>query len=263
MVHVDSTAPKLSIVKGNTKLGKGIWAFSTLPGNKEKLLKTASGKLITNIPGTCSNNCETCFDHGCYAVNAARRYKNVVTAWGQNTMLLRSGEVWNQIESFIKKKNTKYYKTKKLDDRVIRTFRINVSGEFETEKDIMNWGALAKKFPEIKFAAYTKNYSALGWVIENDPEVLKIPNFIINVSQWHGAADHFIEKYGEKCNFNIFEYDDSNKKGSTMKEVEAPHCPAVTKTGKHATDKDGNSITCDRCERCYRKGTGKTAVWSH
>ena len=65
---------KLHITKGNSKIGKTIYSFSTLPGNKEHLIY-AKGILLTDVPGTCSQLCEGCFG-ACYAVNSARLHHN-------------------------------------------------------------------------------------------------------------------------------------------------------------------------------------------
>ena len=41
---------RLHISKGNTKIGKGIYSFSTLPGNKKHMIY-ANGELLTDVPG--------------------------------------------------------------------------------------------------------------------------------------------------------------------------------------------------------------------
>ena len=82
---------KLHVSKGNSKIGKGVYNFSTLPGNEKNLLKLKTGTLLTDIPGTCSKHCSTCFSDGCYAVKSACLHSNVVIkAWAENTLLLRS-----------------------------------------------------------------------------------------------------------------------------------------------------------------------------
>lgn len=142
---------KLSIVKGNSKLGKGIYAYSTLPGDAKHLLRTATGDLLCDVPGTCTGNCEACFSRGCYAVNAAHRYPNtVIPAWAQNTELLRRDPegTFDRINAFIKKRN-------------VKVFRINVSGELRSKEDLARWDDLARKNPGVRFCLYTKNYRAV------------------------------------------------------------------------------------------------------
>ena len=101
----------LHISKGNSKIGKGIWSFSTLPGDAEHLLTTSNHGLLTDIPGTCSKHCDGCFGHGCYAVRDAKLHHNAtIPAWGENTLLLRSGRLWDEVDLFLKLKNGKAIK---------------------------------------------------------------------------------------------------------------------------------------------------------
>lgn len=264
---------RLSVVKGNSKIGKGIYAFSTLPGNEEHLLfitdkLTGEKQLLTDIPGTCSGHCEKCFNGGCYAVNSAKLHHNVViNAWAGNTILLRSGKLFTELDEFLTKKNAKYYKTKNVEDQKVKTFRINVSGEIQDAAELKSWNDLAVKHPEIMFGVYTKNYEAVGEFIEAQPDKDTAPNFVINISQWHGEADAFLAKYPGK--FNVFEYDDSNRKNCDLSDAEkerlshCKHCKAVTIEGKHAVNAKGEPITCDGCTRCYQKQGWHTAVYAH
>lgn len=263
---VTKETAKLSVSKGNSKIGKTIYAISTLPGDKDHMLTLTTGELLTDIPGTCTGHCDECFNHGCYAVNSAKLHHNaVIPSWAANTILLREGKLFDEVEKYIAAKNAKYIKTGNLDDAQIRIFRINVSGEIRDVSDLENWNQLALKHPEINFGVYTKNYEALEDFMNKNEDTAA--NFVINVSQWHGVADKFLEKYPGK--FNVFEYDDSNRKNNTLSEDELTrlaseaHCPAVSIKGHHATKPDGTPITCDMCKRCYRK-TGKiTAVYAH
>jgi hypothetical protein len=257
---------KLHIAKGNTKIGKTIYSFSTLPGNKEHLIY-AKGILLTDIPGTCTNLCEGCFG-ACYAVNSAQRHHNaVIQAWAENTLLLRNKpkELFDEIDKYITEKNIAYYNSQGVKDRKITTWRWNVSGEIQNVQELEMMNNLARKHPEVQFGIYTKNFTALGKLLDKigDTE----PNFAVNVSQWHHVADEFLAKYPNKC--NVFEYDDSNLKHHDLSEEDVlrlekvTHCPAVTKEGHHATLPNGESITCDRCKRCYTKTGRHTAVYSH
>lgn len=247
----------LHIAKGNSKIGKGIYAFSSLPGNADHLL-TAKGELLTNIPGTCSHHCETCFAHGCYAVNSARLHHNVVIkSWGENTLLLRAG--------LLKDKLIEYIDGKQGGKQPIEIFRINVSGEVESVAEFEMWNELAIKYPNIRFGIYTKNFEDLDTFMQKYGSTA--PNFCINISQWHGCADEILAKYPNQ--FNVFEYDDSNLKHNDLSEedlarlAQLHHCPAVDFHGHHAKDKNGNDITCDKCLRCYRKTGKTTAVYAH
>lgn len=98
LYKIDATKAMLHLSKGNSKLGKGIWGFSTLPGNKDHLLfirdkESKEAILLTDIPGTCSKYCENCAKDGaCYAWRDAKLHHNVtIKAWTENTILLRQG----------------------------------------------------------------------------------------------------------------------------------------------------------------------------
>ena len=43
--HVDQAKAHLHLSRGNSKIGKGIWSFSTLPGNAEHMLYLKDGKV--------------------------------------------------------------------------------------------------------------------------------------------------------------------------------------------------------------------------
>ena len=271
LYKVTEETATLHISQGNSKVGKEIYTFSTLPGNMEHMLVIKgkagdSDQLLTDIHGTCSKYCDTCFNGGCYAVNSARLHHNaVIQAWAENTLLLRSGRIWAMIDEFISKKNLPEKEPK------VKIWRINVSGELESVNDIRHWDELAAKHPEVRFSVYTKNYDAVEKYMQELEKAGRHdtqPNFIINISQWHHCADAFLTKY-PKNSFNVFTYDDSNRKscGLDAGEIETlsklVHCPAVTKSGKHAKKPDGSEITCSECQRCYKKTGAETAVYAH
>lgn len=264
--QINESTAKLHVTKGNSKIGKTIYSFSTLPGNHAHMLY-AKGELLTDVPGTCTDLCEGCFG-ACYAVNSAKLHHNaVIQAWAENTILLRNKPdvLFDQINALINEKNKKFYDTRNPKDLRITTWRWNVSGEIQHVSELALMNALAKKHPEVQFSIYTKNFVALGKLLDTIGNTE--PNFVINVSQWHHVADWFIEKYPGRC--NVFEYDDSNLKHHDLSDADVArlskiaHCPAVTKEGHHAKTPNGEDITCDKCKRCYRKTGQTTAVYSH
>ena len=218
-------------------------------------MQLKDGTLLTNVPGTCSKHCENCFHSGCYAVNSARLHSNVVIkAWGENTLLLRKGIIWDKIDSYINKNQKK-----------IKLWRINVSGEIGSVQEFEKWNNIAAKYPQIQFGLYTKNYEDLDLFMQKHGKTAD--NFVINVSQWEHCADNFLAKYPNV--FNVFEYNPTNMKNCTWSDSEKkrinslPKCPAVDIKGHHTKDVHGNPITCDKCLRCYRKTGQTTTVWSH
>ena len=258
---------ELHLSKGNNKIGKGIYAFSTIPGNEEHRPIIKDKGYVTNIIGTCSKYCDDCAKDGaCYAWRDLKLHHNVTAeAWGENTLLLRSGLVFDMIDNYISKKNAKYYKTKNEKYWAVRTFRVNVSGEIEDLKQFIGWNTLAEKHPEVNFGVYTKNYDVLDEFLQGGGKIAD--NFVINISQWNHVADEFLKKYPGQ--FNVFEYDETNKKTCEWSQedrerlAKLPHCIAVNFNGHHAKTKDGEDITCDMCKRCYRKTGKHTAVYSH
>lgn len=280
---INEDQAKLHISQGNEKIGKGIWSFSTLPGNEDHLLSTSTKGLLTNIPGTCSKHCENCFDSGCYAVASALRYHTaIIPAWGDNTILLRNGKLWEQLETFITFKNGKAEKylreahkqgidpdaavAKARELAVIKIFRVNVSGEIESVQELRQWNLLALAHPYIQFGVYTKNFEAVAAFLDGGSDFAE--NFVVNISQWNHCADAFLEKYSW-AKLNVFEYCPNNRKDCDLpsEEIERleklPKCPAVTRSGHHAKTPDGRDITCTLCQNCYRKTGRHIGVWSH
>ena len=289
---IDPGQARLHVSKGNSKIGDGIWSFSTLPGNSEHMLTLKDGTLLTDVPGTCSKYCDGCAKDGaCYAWRDAKLHSNAtIPAWGENTVLLRDGRLWDQLETFLTLKNAKAikllgsWKKPKTDDlglievcaketlrqamelAKVKTFRIHVSGELENADQLRRWNALALKHPEIRFGIYTKNFDALGEFLDGGTDFA--PNLCVNVSEWHGVAKPFLSKYGW-AKLNVFEYDDSLRKDSGLDDAEkarlanANHCPAVGEDGRHRKTPAGEPITCDMCGRCYRKTGERTAVYAH
>ena len=263
----------LHISKGNSKIGEGIYSFSTLPGNAEHLLTTSTKGLLTDIPGTCSRFCDGCFNGGCYAVRDAKLHHNAtIPAWAENTLLLRSGRLWDELGTYLTLKNGKAEKYLQnahesgMDPdvalkvarglAVVKMFRIHVSGELEDVKQLRRWNLLALAHPEIQFGMYTKNFDALAEFLDGGSDFA--PNLVVNVSQWHGVADEFLAKYGW-AKLNVFTYDDHRE----ARLLKVQHCPAVTPQGHHAKRPDGTPIQCDQCRRCYVKTGKETAVYAH
>ena len=274
LYKIDAANARLHLSKGNSKIGDGIWSFSTLPGNADHMLFLKDGRLLTDVPGTCSKYCDGCArDGACYAWRDAKLHHNAtIPAWTENTLLLRSGRLWDELETFLTLKNgkaEKYLSTVLrcgLDPDIalrdaralatVKTFRIHVSGELEDASQLRRWNLLALAHPEIQFGIYTKNYDALAEFLDAGSDFA--PNLVVNVSEWHGVAKPFLEKYAW-AKLNVFVYDDHVEPDV----AKLPHCPAVTKEGRHAKLPDGSPMTCDRCGRCYRKTGERTAVHAH
>ena len=287
--QLDPSKAELHISKGNAKIGKGIFSYSTLPGNAEHMITLKDGTLLTDVPGTCSKYCEGCAKDGaCYAWRDAKLHSNAtIPAWGENTLLQREGRVWDEVGKFLTLKNGKAQKylreaheagtdpevavrqARKL--AVVKLFRIHVSGEVESASQLRKWNIIALAHPETVFGLYTKNFDALAEFLDGEGEGSGdcfAPNFVVNVSEWHGVAREFLESH-PNAKLNVFEYDDHLRKDCGLEPEEKlrlaalPHCPAVDSDGHHHKLPDGTPITCDHCRRCYTKTGWRTAVYAH
>ena len=130
---------KACISAGNMKLGK-MPNFSLAPGV------------------TCSREaCATCFTEGCYARKAYRLYPQTKAAWDRNTDLALHDltDLQAQLVKYFTKNRPNY-------------FRLHVSGDFVSPEYTAMWRAIAARFQETHFLAFTKQYEmvrAIDWPI--------------------------------------------------------------------------------------------------
>lgn len=264
-------ARRITLSTGNSKIGKML-NWSTLPGNASHPL-VAKGRVITNVTGTCSLNCNGCFKK-CYARRSILQHHNSVTrSWAENTLMIRYKieECFRLIDQEIREKNKKFYQSGNPADLAYTFFRINVSGELQSVEELEHWNALAKAHPELKFGLYSKNTPVLLGFFRKHKQTAD--NLCVNVSEWHGTMGGTIQALkliGAK--FNVFEYDDSNLSSATLSVLdrktlsERPHCPAVggTKDNPHPINpKTGTTWHCCDCKGCYLKTGIHRCVYSH
>lgn len=225
---------KISLVKGNAKLGKGVYTINLMPG--EHLIDVKDKGIITNVKGTCEGCCDGC-EKFCYAYRQTRQYHNtVIPSVGKNTVIMRHSldDFFSQLKDFLIQENA-------------HVLRYHSSGEIESYEYLIKMVQLAKELPEIKFYFYTKRFNFLDRYLK---EYQKFPdNLICNVSEWNGNTKGY-DLHG----LNKFIYDD----GSDPNLKNLHHCPAVDKNG-HRT-----GINCDQCKKCFSKNDGHiTVVYSH
>ena len=232
-INYDKTM-RISLVKGNNKLGKGVYAFNTLPGDKP--LSTKDKGQLTNVYGTCGGCCDGC-EKFCYAVNDARRFHNtVIPSIGKNTVIMR-----HNIEDGFKQLK------EEIVDKKVKILRWHSSGEIMSYDYLLKMVEIAKEFPDVKCYVYTKRFA---WVEQYLKEKGMFPdNFICNISEWNGNTKGY-----NLDGLNRFVYDDGSDE--SMKKM--VHCPAVKKDGTRT------NVTCDICGRCFRGNKGLvTAVYDH
>lgn len=126
------------LINGNAKIGKGVYHFSTLPGNSEYTFE-CNGKQYKTT-GTCAGLCD-----GCYATRGNYRYASSVNALGIRTYLARNCLEWleNEINREIKAHN-------------VKTIRIHASGDFFNQDYVDMWRRIVADNPTVTFWTYTK-----------------------------------------------------------------------------------------------------------
>jgi hypothetical protein len=224
----------ISLAKGNSKLGKKVFAFNLMPGNKP--LCTKDKGQLTNVWGTCGGCCDGCENH-CYAVNDARRYHNtVIPSVGKNTVIMRHDM----------DKGFKQIKEQLLKNKA-GVLRWHSSGEIMNYNYLLHMIKLAVELPDVKFYFYTKRFAFIEQYVQDHgafPE-----NLVCNISEWNGNTKGY-----KLDGLNKFVYDD----GSDPEVSKMVHCPAVDKKG-HKT-----GVTCGECGRCFSGNKGiVTAVYDH
>lgn len=225
---------EISLAKGNSKLGKGVFAFNLLPGDRP--ISTKDKGELTNVTGTCGGCCEDCVGK-CYAVNDARRYHNTcIPSLAKNTLIMRHDMegTFKQLRENLKKKKAK-------------VLRYHSSGEIETYDYLLHMVKLAIDMPEVRFYFYTKRFEFMDRYLKECGELPE--NLICNISEWNGNTEGY-----DLDGLNRFVYDDGTDE--SLKKV--AHCPAVNKKGRKT------GVTCDQCGLCFSGNNGHiVAVYEH
>lgn len=233
---------KISMSKGNIKLGKNIYTFNTLPGEHPLTLK--DGTILTNVLGTCQGCCEGCETGGCYAIRDAKLYSNsVIPAQGKNTVIMRNSydDGFAQIKEHLIATKAK-------------VMRWHSSGEIIDYNYLLRMVKLAKELPDVKFYFYTKRFNEISRYVE---EYGQFPeNLICNLSAWRDN----LKPYTNLQHLNQFIWDD----GSDPSLAGLPHCPAVSKPTTPGGKGRETGKTCSECGICYSKNNGhKICVYNH
>lgn len=130
------------LVNGNSKLGNGVYTFSTLPTNKEYTI-TVNGMDFV-VKGTCPCHCV-----GCYATKGNYNFKSVKNSLGVKTLLATF-----HID-FLKRAIISQI----IADN-IKIIRVHASGDFHSDEYINMWHEIAEMFPNVVMWTYTKNTQA-------------------------------------------------------------------------------------------------------
>ena len=178
----------ISLAKGNRKLGKGVFAFNLLPGDKP--ISTSEKGQLTNVNGTCGGCCDGCLNN-CYAVRDTRRYHNsCIPALAKNTLIMR-----HDMEGTFKQLR------ENLEKQKAKVLRYHSSGEIETYDYLLHMVKLAVEMPEVRFYFYTKRFAFMDRYLK---ECGALPeNLICNISEWKGNTKGY-----DLDGLNRFIYDD-------------------------------------------------------
>ena len=127
------------LIDGNSKIGKGVYHFSMLPGNVYYTVYVCSKEL--KVLGTCP-----CLCQGCYARTGNFRYQSVKDSLGLRTVIARDYMEYCEraINAQIRADN-------------IKIIRIHASGDFFSREYAEMWKRIAANNPAVRFWTYTKN----------------------------------------------------------------------------------------------------------
>lgn len=233
---------QIKLQKGNTKLGKKVFTFNTLPGEHPLTLK--DGTVLTNVLGTCNGCCEGCETGGCYAIRDAKLHSNsVIPSQGKNTVIMRH----SYDDGFAQIKE-------QLIANKAETLRFHSSGEIIDYDYLLKMVELAKEMPHVKFYFYTKRFPEMSRYIKENGTLPE--NLVCNLSVWRDN----LKDYPELSGLNQFIWDD----GSDTSLAKMHHCPAVSAPTTAGGKGHETGITCSQCGRCYSKNDGhKMCVYNH
>ena len=124
------------LVDGNSKIGKGVYHFSTLPGTAYYM----HSKYNFQVKGTCPCDCV-----GCYGMTGNYRFSNVKDSLAIRTLVART-----DLEFFVEEIN------KEIKKHNIKYIRIHATGDFFSNDYVMAWVEIAKANPDVIFWTYTK-----------------------------------------------------------------------------------------------------------
>lgn len=203
---------------GNLKLARRIATWSTASGNDKRQTKYGV------VKGTCGKGCKACIDD-CYARHAEVQYPSVLNSRAARTLVLRQDRL-ELGRALVKQLSSKR--------RSFDIVRLNQSGELESEDQLLFWVELARKFKDVRWYIYTKQYQIAINVIRSG---LVPANFQILFSIWgqYGVQEYNSVKDHPSVKAFVVENDEFDCTNT---------CPSYFKNGKRNPD-----IKCG--ENCF------------
>ena len=132
------------LCNGNSKLGKSVFTWSTLPTNNS--YHVAIDGEHYDISGTCPCHCSGCYaTHGCYC------FPSVIASLAKKTVLAQ------QFMDFVERAIMA-----QIEADNIQLLRIHASGDFFSVEYVEMWKRIVRAFPSCLFWTYTKFAPAVG-----------------------------------------------------------------------------------------------------
>lgn len=165
------------LVDGNSKLGKGVWTFSSLPGTNMYHIELSTGDPI-EVKGTCLCDCP-----GCYAQTGFYRMSSTIKSLAIKTAIARYMIDWlkNAILAQIEADN-------------IELCRIHASGDFFGTEYIAMWHDVAAQAENTVFWTYTKNAQA-EHAFDDLSNINIVHSIIPGIGFNYGHCDYIIKAY--------------------------------------------------------------------
>lgn len=163
------------LVDGNGKIGKGVWHFSTCPGDKE-FSAEFNGQILETI-GTCGDTCP-----GCYG------FSNNYKRFGYDALVVRTVLAREHMD-FVKRAITAQLVADK-----IKTVRIHATGDFFSKAYLNMWIDIVKENPGVTFWTYTKEYGA-ETAFDAFPNANIVKSNVPGAEYNYGHVDYIIAVY--------------------------------------------------------------------
>ena len=166
------------MIDGNSKLGKGVYTFSILAGNKTENV-TIDGQNF-DVAGTCPCNCP-----GCYAQKNRYAFGTVKEANARKTVLARL------YPDFVQRAIVAQIKADK-----VKTCRIHASGDFFSTDYIALWRNVIKACPDCTFWTYTKLAEAES-AFDDLANANVVKSIIPGIGYNFGHCDYIIDTFNK------------------------------------------------------------------
>lgn len=138
------------LVNGNSKLGKGVWTWSMLPGNFMHHVDIDGDP--ADVLGTCPVNCP-----GCYAQKGCYLFRSTKSSLARKTIIARMDL------DFMSRAIVAQVRADK-----VKLLRIHAAGDFFSADYIDAWKDIISACPDTIFWSYTKNSDAENAFTEYD-----------------------------------------------------------------------------------------------